>query len=142
MIIFLQNLILKDFWLKLFSFALASLVWIIVNIAIKKDISPGTTLSLTPTEQVVLRDLPIVVLSAAEDIRGITVTPKSAVVTLQGDPASVRNLRKEEVRVMVDLTDPAALKDAHQRLEVSAPAGVSRVRVEPDEVQISATPKN
>lgn len=138
---FFQNLILKDFWLKLFSFALASLVWIIVNIAIKKDISPGA-ISLTPTEQVVLHDLPIVVLSAAEDTRGITVTPKSAVVTVQGDPASVRTLRKDEVRVMVDLTDPAALKDVHKRLEVSTPAGISRVRVEPDEVQVSAIPKN
>ena len=142
MIDFLQNLIVKDFWLKLFSFALASLVWIIVNIAIKKDISPGTTLSLTPTEQIVLHELPIVVVSAAEDAHGYSINPKSADVTLQGDPASVRNVRREEVRVLVDLTQPTTTPESHRRLEVSAPAGVSRVRVEPEEVQVNSITKN
>ncbi|HZR16355.1 MAG TPA: CdaR family protein [Verrucomicrobiae bacterium] len=137
MIAFLQNLILKDFWLKLFSFALATLVWIIVNIAIKKDISPGSTLSLTPTEQVVLRDLPILVVSAAEDARAFTVTPRSAVVTLQGEPANLKNLRKQDVRVTVDLSDTGSIQDARKRVEVSTPAGVSRVKVDPEEVQVS-----
>jgi hypothetical protein len=137
MIAFLQNLILKDFWLKLFSFALATLVWIIVNIAIKKDISTGTTLSLTPTEQIVLHDLPISVLSATEDARAFTITPKSAVVTLQGEPANVRNLRRQDVRVLVDLSDAAALKDARKRVEVSAPPGITRVKVDPEEVEVT-----
>jgi len=140
MIAFLQNLILKDFWLKLFSFALATLVWIIVNIAIKKDISPGSTLSLTPPEQVVLRDLPIVVLCAAQEDHGFEVNPKSAVVTVQGEPANVRNLRRQDVRVMVDLSDPTSPKAARRRLEVSTPPGVTRVKVDPEEVEIA--PRN
>jgi hypothetical protein len=140
MIAFLQNLILKDFWLKLFSFALATLVWIIVNIAIKKDISPGTTLSLTPTEQIVLRDLPIVVLSTADGAHAFVVNPKSAMVTLQGEPANVRNLRKQDVRVMVDLSNPTSFKETRKRVEVSTPAGVTRVKVEPEDVEV--TPKN
>jgi hypothetical protein len=142
MIPWLQNLILKDFWLKLFSFALAGLIWFTVNIAIKNDISPGTSLSLTPTEQIVLRDLPIVVLSPAQEVRGFIVNPKTASVTLQGDPTNVRSLRRQDVRVLVDLSESGVVRDSRRRIEVSAPAGLTHVKVDPEEVQVVTTPQN
>src|SRR5579872_4568749 len=100
MIPFLQDLVLKDFWLKLFSFALASLIWFTVNIAIKNDISPVASLSLAPTEQTVLHDLPIAVLSSAQPLGAFSINPKTANVTVQGDGASLRSLHRENVRVM------------------------------------------
>src|SRR3974390_576402 len=103
MIPFLQDLILKDFWLKLFSFALAVLIWFTINIAIKNDISPVTTFSLAPTEQQVMHDVPIVVLSEAGELSGCTVNPTTATVTLQGEAAYLRNVRRQDVRVLVDL---------------------------------------
>jgi hypothetical protein len=138
---FLQSLILRDFWLKLFSFALASLVWFIVNMAIKKDISPGA-LALGPTEEVVFRDLPIVVLSPAQDVPSVSVSPKSATVTLQADKATMRKISNHDIRLLVDLSEDSFSKDGHRRIEVSTPAGISRVRVEPEEVQLTAVPKN
>jgi YbbR domain-containing protein len=138
---FLQNLVLRDFWLKLFSFALASLVWFIVNIAIKKDISP-TNLSLVATDQVVLHDLPIIVLSAAQDVPSFTVTPQSAMVTLQGDSAALRNVHRQDIRLLVDLTDKGTIKETRRRIEVSTPAGIARVKVDPEEVQLVPIPKN
>jgi hypothetical protein len=142
MIPFLQDLVLKDFWLKLFSFALASLIWFTVNIAIKNDISPVASLSLSPTEQLVMRDLPIVVLSQADETRKFSVNPKAASVTLQGEPITLRNLHKQDVRVLVDLSDPGMSQDFHRRIEVSTPAGIAHVRVEPEEVQVMSAPKN
>ena len=139
---FFQNLILRDFWLKLFSLALASLVWFIVNMAIKKDISPGATLALGPTEEVVFRDLPIIVLSPAQDVPSVSVSPKSATVTLQGDKATMRKISNHDIRLLVDLSEESFSKDARRRIEVSTPAGISRVKVEPEEVQLTAVPKN
>jgi YbbR domain-containing protein len=138
---FLQNLVLRDFWLKLFSFVLASLVWFIVNIAIKKDISP-TNLSLVATDQVVLHDLPIIVLSTAQDVPSFTVTPQSAMVTLQGDTAALRNVHRQDIRLLVDLTDKGTIKETRRRIEVSTPAGIARVKVDPEEVQLVPIPKN
>lgn len=138
----LQDLVLKDFWLKLFSFALACLIWFTVKIAIKNDISPVASLSLAPTEQLVLRDIPIVVLSQADETRRFNVTPKAASVTVQGEAGTLRNLRKQDVRVVVDLSDPGVSQDFHRRIEVSTPAGVMHVRVEPEEVQVLSMPKN
>jgi hypothetical protein len=142
MIPWLQNLVLKDFWLKLFSFALAGLIWFTINIAIKNDISPVASLSLAPTEQMILRDLPIVVLSPAREVRAFTVNPKTANVTLQGDPASLRSLRKQDVRVLVDLSESGVVRDSRRRIEVSTPAGLTHVRVEPEEVQVVTTTQN
>jgi YbbR domain-containing protein len=142
MIPFLQKLILQDFWLKLFSCALAVLIWFTVNIAIKNDISPVASLTLAPNDQLVLRDLPIVVLTPANDVGECGVTPKTATVTLQADAASLRNLRKQDVRVLVDLSDWPASHDSRRRIEVSTPAGVAHVRVEPEEVQVTSVPKN
>jgi hypothetical protein len=142
MIPWLQNLVLKDFWLKLFSFALAGLTWFTVNMAIKNDISPVASLSLTPTEQLVLRDLPIILLSSAANDHAFSINPKSAIVTLQGDPSILRNIRKQEVRLVVDLTDAVDVQDLHKRIEVSTPAGITHVKVDPEEVLVAATPKN
>jgi uncharacterized membrane-anchored protein len=36
----LRDLIFKDFWLKLFSLALAILIWIVVTVAIRKETPP------------------------------------------------------------------------------------------------------
>jgi YbbR domain-containing protein len=142
MIPFLQNLVLKDFWLKLFSFALACLVWFTVNIAFKNDISPVASLSLTPTDQQVFRDLPIVVLAPANQTGAYSVSPKTATVTLQGAAADIKNLRKQDVRLVVDLSDLASSRDSRKRIEVSTLAGVTHVRVEPQEVQVVTESKN
>jgi hypothetical protein len=112
-----------------------------VNIAIKNDISPVASLSLASTEQMIVRDIPIVVLSQAEESRRFSVNPKIATVTLQGEAGTLRNLRKQDIRVMVDLSDPGVSPDFHRRIEVSTPAGIAHVRVEPEEVQVVA-PKN
>jgi YbbR domain-containing protein len=142
MIPFLQDLVFKDFWLKLFSFALAALIWFTVNIAIKNDISPVASLSLAPTEQMTLRDLPIAVLLPAQQARGLSINPKTADVIVQGDPTSLRNLHMQNVRVLVDLSDGGALQTSRRRVEVSTPAGITHVKVDPEEVRITTNTTN
>jgi hypothetical protein len=139
---FLQQLILQDFWLKLFSLALAGLIWFTINIAIKNDISPVASLSLAPTEQQVMRDLPIVVLSPANELAGGSVSPKTATVTLQGEAIHLSKLRRQDVRVLVDMSGPDAWHNTRRRIEVATPAGVAPVRVDPEEVQILSGTKN
>jgi hypothetical protein len=142
MIPFLQELVLKDFWLKLFSLALAALIWFTVNIAIKNDISPVASLSLAPTEQQILRDLPISVLTPAQESRGFTVTPRTADVTVQGDALNLKNLRKQDVRVLVDLSDGSTVHDSRRRVEVSTPSGIAHVKVDPEDVQVNTDTSN
>jgi hypothetical protein len=48
MILLLRHLVFHDFWLKLFSLVLAVLIWLTVSVAIKKEVSPVSSLVFTP----------------------------------------------------------------------------------------------
>ena len=74
MITFLRNLVLEDFWLKLFSLMLAVLLWLTVSFASRKD---------TGFDQRVLsRMLPVTILASAEDVRSFRVSPSDVAVTV------------------------------------------------------------
>lgn len=137
MIDFLRHLFLKDFWLKLFSFALAALIWFTVNIAINRETAGAPALSLTPTEEKVFSALPVVVLSSAEDVRTVRVNPKDVEVTVQGEPKLLKDVRAKDIRVLLDLTGIPAAHDMRVRVGVTLPAGVSLSRVNPEEVQVA-----
>src|SRR5690349_20247250 len=143
MIAFLRNLVVEDFWLKLFSFVLAVLTWFTVNgMANQKESIGMGSLSLVPPERRVLSNLPVMILSSAEDVRSFRVSPKEVDVTVQGDPGVLKDLQIKEVRVSVDLTGIQAAQDLHKRIEVATPPGVTSIRVEPAEVQVIYPPKN
>ena len=131
MIAFLRNLLLEDFWLKLFSLALAALIWFTVTFVSQKGVRTDTRVFLS---------LPVTVLSAAEDVRNFKVSPDEVEVTVQGEAETLQNLQSKDIRVMVDLTGVAAARELRKRLEVSVPAGVTYLRVAPEEVQIIFPP--
>jgi YbbR domain-containing protein len=139
MLTFLRNLVFKDFWLKLFSFALAVLIWFTINIAVQKEGTP--TIPGTP-EKRVLANVPVRVVSAGENVHAFRVDPKEVEVTVQGDSQLVKNLKKQDVQVNLDLTGIEAAHDLRKRLEISTPAGVTSVSVTPEEVTVVFPPKN
>jgi len=132
MIAFLRNLILEDFWLKLFSLALAVLIWLTVTFASQKDVW---------TDKRVFLSIPVTVLSSSEDMRSFKVNPKEVAVTVQGDATTMQNLQSKDLRAIVDLTGVAVARDLRKRVEVSVPAGVTYLRVAPEEVQIIFPPE-
>ncbi|MCX6923505.1 MAG: CdaR family protein, partial [Verrucomicrobia bacterium] len=127
MIAFLRNLLFEDFWLKLFSLALAILTWLTVTFVSPKDARPETR---------VFSNLPVAVLASAEDMHNFKVKPTEVEVTVQGDPKIVQNLQSKDIRASVDLTGVGVARDLRVRIEVSVPAGVAPMRVVPDEVQV------
>jgi YbbR domain-containing protein len=127
MIAFLRNLLLEDFWLKFFSLALAALIWFTVTFVSQKEVRTDTR---------VFFNLPVTVLSAAEDVRNFKVSPSEVQVTVQGDGGILQNLQSKDIRVMVDLTGVTAARELRKRVEVSAPAGVTHLRVTPEDVQV------
>jgi len=131
MIKFLRHLFLDDSLLKLFSLALAVVVWLIVTFASQKQ--AGTT----PR---VFYDLPVTVFSSAEDVRNFKVSPNEVILTVEGDAKTVQNLQTKDIRVMVDLTGVGTARELRKRIEVSLPAGVTCMRVAPEEVQVIFPP--
>jgi YbbR domain-containing protein len=142
MIPWLRHIIFGDFWLKLFSLAMAVLIWLTVNFAIQRQVSPMSPINLIMTERVI-PNLPVVILSsAAEDVRGLRVNPKEVEVTVRGEAKAVDNLHSTDIKVIVDLTGIEAAHDLRKKIQITTPAGVTYVKVEPDEVQVVYPPRN
>jgi hypothetical protein len=129
MITFLRNLVFEDFWLKLFSLALAVLTWLTVTFVSPKG-----------TEQRAFLNLPVVILASAEDMHNFKVNPTEVNVTLQGDPKTMAALQRKEIRAIVDLTGIGAARDLRVRVEISVPAGVTHMHVAPEDVQVIFPP--
>jgi YbbR domain-containing protein len=140
MIAFLRHLIFDDFLLKVFSVALALLIWLTVSFAIRKQGSPTPPLTVLYKHTFVR--LPVVVMSSAADVRSFSVKPKEVEVTVEGEARLLKDLRAEDIRVRVDLTGVEAPHDLRKRIEVSTPVGVAPVRVEPEEVQVIYPSRN
>lgn len=132
MIAFLRNLVLEDIWLKLFSLALAILIWFTVTFVSQKDVRTDTR---------VLVNLPVSLLSSVEDVHNFKVNPDRVKITVQGDFETLQRLQSEGVRARVDLTGIAAVRELRKPVEVSVPAGVTFLRVVPDHVQVILPPE-
>jgi hypothetical protein len=138
----LKDAVLKDFWLKLFSLALATLIWFTVNIAIQNQVSPVVSLPLGRTEIRTFSNLPVLVVSFAQDSRNARINPKEVEVTVEGEAKVIKSLYSRDIRVFVDLTGIEAAHDMRKRVEVSTPSGVNPVKVDPPEVQVIFPPRS
>ena len=130
---FLRDLILKDIWLKLFSLALAVLIWFTVSIAIRNENALNNGLAAQPPRTFSLR---VNLLSSTADVHAFRANPEFVEVTVRGETGSPQELQARDIHVLADLTGVDPTRNARRRLEVSAPPGVEIVRVIPADVEI------
>src|SRR5580698_5681758 len=106
----LRNLILHNFWLKLFSIALATVIWLAIHYSIHDELNANK--SLTPEY---IR-VPVSVRIAPGDKRIFRITPDEVVVTAVGkDPALFQGTQKD-IRVNLDLRGYNATESTSRRL--------------------------
>ena len=116
MIVFARNLVAKDFWLKLFSLALAILIWLTVRF-ISGEATASPWLALLGR------------------------APNEVQVTLRGDPKILKTLRKQDIRAEVDLTGIESANGLLRPVEIILPQGVAYTHLAPEEVEVRVSPK-
>ena len=131
---FVRDFVQHDFLLKVFSLALAVLIWFTVT-EIQKEASPLPHLTMN-SDVKTFSNLPVVVMSSAQDVRNFKVNPNTVEVTVQGDAKRLKELSSKDIRVIVDLTGIEGTGGLRKRIEVSTPSGVTHKRVEPEEVEV------
>jgi len=136
MIELLHKLVFKDFWLKLFSLALAILIWVTVAVAIEKEGSPVVPADASQIKQRHFFNLGVTVVSSSADVHEIRVQPNEVEVTVQADGKTLSELQDKDIRVLLDLTGVEAAVGARKRLDVAVPPGVTPVQVEPPDVEV------
>ncbi len=128
MIAFFRHLLLDDFWLKLFSTALAVLIWLTVTFANQKE---------GAFKERVFTGVPVKLVSASADVRNFQAIPDRVELIVRGDARIIDNLEENELRARVDLTGMEASRFLRKSVEVATPPGVTCLHASPQEVEIS-----
>ncbi len=135
----MRDLLTKDLGWKLLSLALAIAIWLIVRPVQNEATTAANPLSIHPDHT--FSNLPVLIVSAAADVREFKVHPSAVAVTVRAPLEVLNELSDKEIRVLVDLSDIEAARDLRKRVEVSTPPGVTFVRVTPADVDVVVPPK-
>jgi YbbR domain-containing protein len=141
MIVFARNLVVKDFWLKLLSLALAILIWLTVYFILNNETSNSPLLALIgrPADELVMT---VPVRLPANSTQSFSVEPSQVRVTVRGDLKLLKALRNDDVRAQVDLSGIEAASGLLRPIQIVLPQGIAYTHVSPDEVEVHAAPKN
>ncbi|MGA2854461.1 MAG: CdaR family protein [Verrucomicrobiota bacterium] len=135
----MRHWLTKDSIWKLFSLVLAAAIWLTVH-KILEESAPSPILPPRPVPMT-FTNLPVLIVSAAADVREFHVTPNAVTVSVSGRREVMAGLRADQVHALVDLTDIEAARDLRRRVDISMPAGVTLVNVEPAEVDVVIPPQ-
>lgn len=126
-----RNIILRNFGWKLLSLALAVVIWLTIK-ALSAEQGQTEKMFLT---------VPIQIVSSTADVRTFRVDPTTVNVTLKGRPGAINRLTEREIRVLVDVTSADMHQSFRRHVDVAVPNGITVVRFEPTEVQLTPPPK-
>lgn len=129
---------IKDLGWKLFSVFLALAIWLTVHKILEESAPPPAVVPASPPSQATttFTNLPVLIVSAAADVREFHITPNAVTVTVSGRPEVMAKLQAGHVHALVDLTDIEAARDLRRPVAISMPPGVALVNVEPPDVNV------
>jgi YbbR domain-containing protein len=130
----LRKLLFEDFWLKLFSVALAVLIWLTVSFA-QSGGGRNFFANASVPEQT-FENIPVLVVSEAADVRNFKVNPNEVEVTVRGEAKLLQDLQARDIRALVDLTGIESARSLRKEIQVTTPRGITLVQVVPEEVDV------
>ena len=128
----MRDWVTNDFGWKLFSLFLAVAIWLTVHKIYEEP--------KAASGPVTFGNLPVLVVSAASDVRDFRVAPLTVKVTVSGLAEDMAKLQADQVHAVVNLTDIGPERDLHLPVDVSAPPGVTLVSVAPTKVGMIVPP--
>jgi hypothetical protein len=126
--------LLHNFWLKMFSLGLATMIWVTVHIGITRDFALTNPNLTHPSRQFVT--LPVSIITQPGDARVFKITPREITATIDGEEPILRRMTGKEIKVYVDLTDVRARGVTNGELRADAPRYVTIVGLVPAAVSI------
>jgi hypothetical protein len=126
----LRHLILHNFWLKFFSMAMATVIWLTIHYSIHEDLNANQ-----PLRSEYIR-VPVTVKTFVGDQRIFRVTPDEVVVTAVGPDEALLRATRKEIRVNLDLTDFTSAEPASKQLIAEAPADIKVLAISPATVEV------
>ncbi len=126
----LPDLILRNFWLKFFSVALAAVIWLGIHYGIRHELS----ISQLNINNITV---PVAIVAPPGDARVFKITPNEVVVFAVGEKAALR----KGIRVYVDLTKFHSRQSAAEELHADAPPEINVISTVPTTVAVEQVSK-
>jgi hypothetical protein len=136
----LQDLFIKDIGWKLFSLVLALAIWLTVHKILEESEPPLLAAVPQPVTET-FSNVPVLIVSAAADVRQFHVTPDTVAVSVSGQRDVMEGGQEGRIHALVNLTDFDAVNEEQQPVEVSTPPGVTLVSLDPAEVSVVVPPQ-
>jgi hypothetical protein len=119
------NLILRNFWLKFFSVALAAVIWLGIHYGIRNELS----ISQLNINNITV---PVAIVAPPGDARVFRITPNEVAVFAVGDKAALR----KGIRVYVDLRKFRSRQSVAEELHADAPPEINVLAISPSTVAV------
>lgn len=129
-----RDAILQNFWLKLFSLVLATMIWFAIYGA-QNNLRGDRPVLGTVTRKIA--QVPITVMKSAADLRAFRVEPSQIEVTVRGPIAEVQALTARQLEVFINLTDVHDTAGLTKKILVHTPPGIAVVEVSHTEANIA-----
>ncbi|HMP82002.1 MAG TPA: CdaR family protein [Verrucomicrobiota bacterium] len=130
----MRELITKDIGWKIFSLALAVIIWLTVRTVSQE--APRETGVLGDWQTRTFTQVPVLVISAAAEVREFEIVPQTVDLEVSGRPDIMASLQPRDIQPVIDLTEIEYARSLRKRVTVSAPPGVTLVWVKPAEVNV------
>jgi YbbR domain-containing protein len=129
----LRAFIQHNFWLKLFSLMLATLIWFAVQFGIETGIHPALNPITNPIQRETI-GVPIMVLTQPGDARVFKLTPDVVAITIEAEAAVLRERTKKDFKAYVDLTTIRHNETKTEKIRVHVPGDVVLISIDPQSV--------
>ena len=131
----MRHLIFHNFWLKAFSIALATVIWLAIHYGIQNDTTPGQTIMNHLLSHKWLH-VSVSVVKGPADSRTFKITPAAVSVSISGEDLDLQNASDASLRVFVDLTDFPTNRIMLAELRSETPPGIIVREIRPASVTV------
>ncbi len=129
-----REAILQNFWLKLFSLVLATMIWFAIFGA-QTNLRPERAVLGNVTRK--FERVPVTVMKSAADLRAFRVEPSTVEITVSGPLAKVQALTPGQLEVFISLTDVNDTVGLTKKILVHVPHDIALLNVSPSEASIT-----
>jgi YbbR domain-containing protein len=133
----MREFFLNDLRWKLFSLFLAVAIWGTVHRVLNVS---GSATAASADRNVTYYNQPVLVVSASADVHLYRVVPETVKVTVTGPDEAIAVLQANQIRATANLTGFEAEKDFKCNVDVSVPAGITVVSIDPQKVGVINPP--
>jgi YbbR domain-containing protein len=133
----MRDLFIKDWGWKLFSLLLAVAIWLTVHRILQESVTPAAASGVST---LTYGNLPVNIVSSAQDVRDYRLLHPTVSVTISGSPEIIGKLQANQIHATVDLTGVENVNTTKLRVDISVPAGVTVISVMPETSGVVAPP--